>query len=83
MLADSLVEILVCPKTKQRLIYFPRGEANQDESHAFLFAPQAGLRYRIDRGIPVLLVEEAEQLTDDAKTRILAAAIRLGLSVPT
>jgi len=53
VLASALVEILVCPRSKQPLIYFPKGEANTDESHAMLVCPSARLRYRIqDRRAP-------------------------------
>jgi uncharacterized protein YbaR (Trm112 family) len=78
-LPDSLIAILVCPKTKQPLVYFPRGEADRDEADAFLFAPSAELRYRIEAGVPVLLVEEAEKLSADQARRLLARAQQLGL----
>ena len=78
-LPDSLVAILVCPKTKQPLVYFPRGEADRDEADAFLLAPSARLRYRIEAGVPVLLVDEAEELTADATAKLVARARQLGL----
>src|SRR5262249_43390745 len=73
-LPEALVAILVCPKTKQRLIYFPRGEADTDESLGFLVSVAGRLRYRIDDGVPVLLVEEAVELTVDALDRLLSRA---------
>lgn len=82
MLAESLVEILVCPRTKQPLIYFPKGEANQTEAEGFLVAPGPRLRYRIEDGVPVLLAEEAEELSAEAITRLVARAKELGLRVP-
>jgi uncharacterized protein YbaR (Trm112 family) len=81
-LPDALVAILVCPKTKQRLIYFPRGEADTDESQGFLVSIAGRLRYRIEEGVPVLLVEEAVELTADALDRLVARARVLGLDVP-
>ncbi|MEO8706809.1 MAG: Trm112 family protein [Kofleriaceae bacterium] len=82
VLADSLVEILVCPKSKQPLIYFPRGEANAEGGVGFLVSPESRLRYRIDDGVPVLLVEEAEELSVDTTAKLVARAKQLGLRVP-
>ena len=78
-LPDSLVAILVCPRTKQPLVYFPRGEADRDEADAFLLAPDARLRYRIENGVPVLLADEAEELTAEQATKLVARAKQLGL----
>jgi uncharacterized protein len=82
MLAESLVEIMVCPKSKQPLIYFPRGEADTDEGAGFLVSPTARLRYRIDDGVPVMLVEEAVELTAEATATLVDRAKQLGLRVP-
>jgi uncharacterized protein YbaR (Trm112 family) len=70
-LAPELVETLVCPKSKQKLIYF--------EADATLVCPSSRLSYRIDRGIPVLLVDEATQLSQADVDRYLAKAKELGL----
>ena len=78
-LPPALLEILVCPKTKQRLVYFPRGEDDQSPQKAFLIAPAARLRYRIDDGVPVLLIEEAEELTPAEADRLQQRAKQLGL----
>ena len=83
VLPPSLVEILVCPKTKQPLIYFPKGEADTDESAAFFVSVTARLRYRIDDGVPVMLVEEATELSADAVAKLVSRARELGLRVPT
>ena len=58
-LARELLDVLVCPKSKEPLLYF--------EADGFLFCPASRLKYRIDQGVPVLLVEEAAQL-DQAET---------------
>jgi uncharacterized protein YbaR (Trm112 family) len=81
VLPSQLVERLVCPKSKQPLIYFPRGEADKDERDGFLLSVSARLRYRIEDGVPVCLVEEAEQLSVDACQRLVARAQELGLRV--
>ncbi len=82
MLAAELVAILVCPKTKQPLVYFPRGEDDSDEAAAFLLCPASRLRYRIDAGVPVLLVEEAQEMRPPDIDRLIARARALGLPVP-
>ena len=53
----KLLEILVCPLTKGPLRY----DAQAQE----LISDQAGLAYPIRDGIPIMLVDEARQLTDD------------------
>lgn len=54
MLPAALTEVLVCPKSKQPLIYFA------DEG--FLLCPASRLQYRIENDVPVLLIEEAREL---------------------
>jgi uncharacterized protein len=82
VIADQLLSVLVCPKTKERLLYFPRGESDQHESEAFFVSVGGRLRYRIDDGVPVLLVDEAVELTADAVEALVARARQLGLTVP-
>jgi uncharacterized protein YbaR (Trm112 family) len=52
----KLLELLVCPLTKGRLDY----DAKRQE----LVSRQARLAYPIRDGIPIMLPEEARQLTD-------------------
>ena len=52
----KLLEILVCPVTKGTLIY--------DKDRQELISRQAGLAYPIRKGVPIMLVGEARQLTD-------------------
>ena len=51
-----LLEILVCPVTKATLRY--------DAEHQELISDQARLAYPIRDGIPVMLPEEARQITE-------------------
>lgn len=81
-LPQELVEVLVCPQSKQALIYFPRGEHDSSEAEGFLVCPASRLRYRIDAGVPVLLVEEATSLAPDAVAALVAKAQQLGLATP-
>ena len=53
----KLLEILVCPLTKQTLSY----DAKAHE----LISKKARLAYPIRDGIPIMLVEEARELGDD------------------
>jgi uncharacterized protein len=63
--------LLVCPESKQPLVYVPAGVAGPGES---LFCPASRLRYRIDDGIPILLIDEAERL-DEKEAAGLAAKL--------
>jgi uncharacterized protein YbaR (Trm112 family) len=54
----KLLEILVCPITKQPLRY--------DETAQELISDAAGLAYPIRDGIPIMLADEARQLDDGA-----------------
>ena len=82
MLAEALVEVLVCPKSKQPLIYFPRGEADRDEADGFLLCPASRLRYPIHDGVPVMLVDEATVVDGPAVEALVARARQLGLRIP-
>ena len=79
MLPSELVRVLVCPKSKQPLIYFPRGETDRDEADAFLLCPASRLRYPVRDGVPVLLVEEAVAVAASAVEALVARARELGL----
>lgn len=54
---QRLLSILVCPLTKSPLIY--------DRENNELISCEAALAYPVKEGIPVMLVDEARQLTDD------------------
>lgn len=79
LLPQELVEILVCPKSKAPLLYFPRGEKNDDEAAGFLVCPTSRLRYRIENGVPVMLVEEATELPAETVERLVSRAGELGI----
>jgi uncharacterized protein YbaR (Trm112 family) len=52
----KLLEILVCPLTKATLHY--------DRERQELVSKRAGLAYPIRNGIPIMLPDEARELTD-------------------
>lgn len=78
--AAELLEVLACPQTHAPLVYFPRGERDDDEAHGFLLSPRAALRFPVEAGLPILLVEEAQSLGADEVARLLARAKELGLT---
>ena len=61
----TLLGILACPEDKGPLLLV------EDE---LLYNPRLRRSYRIDDGIPVLLVDEAVTVDDDEHHRLLAAA---------
>jgi len=71
-----------CPKSKQPLIYFPRGEDDLDDAAGFLLCPASRLRYRIEADVPVLLVEEATEVSGADVERLVTRARQLGFRVP-
>jgi hypothetical protein len=66
-LSAELIAILVCPESKQPLVHVPPGADGPGE---FLFCPSSRLKYRVDEGIPVMLVEEAERLDEAGAARL-------------
>ena len=56
-IAPELLHILVCPKSKAPLEYHPGPPE-------VLVCRQSRLVYRIEDGIPVMLIEEAEPLDE-------------------
>lgn len=69
-----LLEILACPEDKGPLFYF--------EDEAILFNPRLARTYRIDEGIPVMLIDEATSV-DDAESARLAAKVEADGIAPT
>ena len=62
MLDDSLLSILVCPADRGPLILV-------DD---LLYNPRLRRAYRIEDGIPVLLIDEARDVDDDEHARLMA-----------
>ena len=63
-LDPSLLAILVCPEDKGELHYLER--------EGVLFNPRLRRTYEVRDDIPVMLVEEATQLTDEEFERLSA-----------
>lgn len=63
-LDGTLLAILVCPVDRGPLLLV--------DGH--LYNPRLRRKYRIDDGIPVLLIDEAVSVDDDEHERLLAAS---------
>jgi uncharacterized protein YbaR (Trm112 family) len=68
-----LLEILACPEDKGPLLYF--------EDEDTLYNPRLRRRYRILDGIPVMLVDEAETVSEDEHIRLEAKAEATGITL--
>ena len=62
MVDDSLLSILVCPADRGPLVLV------DDE---LLYNPRLRRAYRIEDGIPVLLIDEARDVDDDEHARLM------------
>jgi len=54
MLDPKLLEILACPVCRRSV--------TPDDQHAWLYCRACSVRYRVDKGIPIMLPEEAEKV---------------------
>ena len=63
MLDSKLLSIIVCPADRGPLVY----------TADLLYNPRLRRAYRIDGGIPVLLVDEAREVGDDEHVQLIAA----------
>ncbi len=70
-LDPMLLEILACPEDKGPLVYFTDEDA--------LYNPRLRRRYAIRDGIPVMLIDEAETVSDAEHERLTAKATADGL----
>jgi uncharacterized protein YbaR (Trm112 family) len=70
-LDPQLLEILACPEDKGPLLYF------KDEDS--LYNPRLKRRYAIRDGIPVMLIDEAETVSDDEHERLMTKAEQEGI----
>ncbi len=71
MLDPMLLAVLACPQDKGPLLYF----ADEDS----LYNPRLKRRYRVDDGIPDMLVEDAEQVGPPEHDRLMAKAAADGV----
>ncbi|MCV7195312.1 Trm112 family protein [Mycobacterium angelicum] len=67
MLDETLLGILVCPADRGPLLLVDDGSGGRA-----LYNPRLRRLYRIEDGIPVLLVDEARDVDDDEHARLTA-----------
>ena len=65
-LDPKLLEILACPEDKGPLLYFEDEDA--------LYNPRLKRRYPIRDDIPIMLIDEAETVSDAEHERLVAKA---------
>jgi uncharacterized protein YbaR (Trm112 family) len=61
-----LIDVLACPEDKEPLLYF------DDED--LLYNPRLHRAYRVQDGIPVMLIDEATAVDDAEHARLTAKA---------
>jgi len=71
-LDQQLLDILACPEDKGPLLYF------RDEDS--LYNPRLKRRYAIRDDIPIMLIDEAETVTDAEHARLMAKADADGIT---
>ena len=64
MVDDALLSILVCPADRGPLVLVAPDDV--------LYNPRLRRAYRIEDGIPVLLIDEARDVDDDEHARLMA-----------
>ncbi len=70
-LNPKLLEVLACPEDKGPLLYFADEES--------LYNPRLKRRYAIKEDIPIMLIDEAETVSDDEDARLRAKAEAEGI----
>ena len=77
-LQDDLLSVMVCPISKQPMIYFPDGDGSN--TSPFLLSPAGKVRFAIVSGIAVLLPEEAVALSDAETSRLTTLGRAAGIA---
>jgi uncharacterized protein YbaR (Trm112 family) len=68
VLDEALLSILVCPADRGPLVLVGKGDEE------LLYNPRLRRAYRIEGSIPVLLVDEAVEVSDEEHARLMARA---------
>ncbi|OBA60955.1 protein YcaR in KDO2-Lipid A biosynthesis cluster [Mycobacterium sp. 1100029.7] len=66
MIDQTLLDILVCPQDRGPLVL-----VSKDDGAQLLYNPRLRRAYRIEDGIPVLLIDEARDVDDDEHNRLI------------
>jgi uncharacterized protein YbaR (Trm112 family) len=70
-LDPQLLAILACPEDKGPLLWFA--------SEQSLYNPRLHRRYAVRDGIPIMLIDEAETVSDEEHQRLMAKADAEGI----
>jgi uncharacterized protein YbaR (Trm112 family) len=70
-LDPQLLAILACPEDKGPLLWFATEQS--------LYNPRLHRRYVVRDGIPIMLIDEAETVSDDEHRRLMAKAEAEGI----
>ena len=70
-LDPQLLEILACPEDKGPRLYF--------EDEGVLYNPRLKRTYEIRDGIPIMLIDEGTNVSDDEDARLTALAEEKGI----
>ena len=71
-LSAELLAVLACPEDKGPLLYFG--------DDGGLYNPRLQRRYLISDGIPIMLIDEAEAVSDDDHAALIAKAEAEGIT---
>jgi uncharacterized protein YbaR (Trm112 family) len=71
-LSPELLAVLACPEDKGPLLYFG--------DDGGLYNPRLKRRYNITDGIPIMLIDEADTVSDETHEQLLARADTEGIS---
>ena len=71
-LNPELLAVLACPEDKGPLLYFG--------DDGGLYNPRLKRRYAITDGIPIMLIDEAESVSDDVHEALMARAESEGIA---
>jgi uncharacterized protein YbaR (Trm112 family) len=67
-LDERLLPLLACPVDKDALLYLPGDD--------LLYNPRLRRGYRVETGIPILLADEAEEVSDERHVALVASVER-------
>ncbi len=70
-LDSKLLEILVCPQDKGKLLYF--------FEEGILYNPRLKLKYKVQDSIPVMLAEEAVMVDAEEHSKLVGKASESGM----
>ncbi|MCU0697375.1 MAG: Trm112 family protein [Myxococcaceae bacterium] len=70
-LDPTLLDILACPEDKGPLLYFA--------ADGFLYNPRLKRKYRIEDDVPVMLIDEAQKLSDAEHDTVMKRAATEGI----